>query len=348
MLCRVPHDPKTTRLALTRTIIAFCLVADFLAASLPSSAETTGSATTSADAQSSFFDRFLPRDEIFDLNGVRTWATAYGGRSSLAGSTAQNTQSVTASVFGTVLGADKQIDDLTLLGASLGLSHQTFSSDSGTGRSDDTAVTLYGRRTFFDAAYISLALGYGWHAVSTDRPITSLGTLSYNASYHAHDIGGRIEGGYSLAFDEKSSLAPFLAFVGDAYNAPAYSETGSNGRSNLAVSYFPSAIGITHTELGARYFRYFTLDDGWYISLDTVAAWERELDDTPLILAAFETSPGSDFALHGMRPARDTALAGLGLRLQTDNGFTFGVRSDARLGVGTTIFSGTADITYRW
>jgi uncharacterized protein with beta-barrel porin domain len=332
---------------LRRKIISLFLASASLAAAAPAFAQT-GGGTTPADAQTSFFDHFLPPTGTFDLNGVRAWASAYAGRSSLAGSTAEGTQSVTASILGTTLGLDKQIDDVTMVGGSLGLSRQTFSSDSGSGRSDDTALTLYGRRTIFDAAYISLALGYGWHDVSTVRPVPALDDFSFDANYHAHDIGGRVEGGYSFTFDDRSSLAPFLAFVGDAYDTPAYSEVASNGRPDFAISYYPGTIGITHTELGARYFRTFTLDDNLYLSLDTIAAWERELDDNPLILAAFETSPASDFALRGTRPAQDTGLAGLGLRLQTGGGFTFGARSDARLGVGTTIFSGTADITYQW
>jgi outer membrane autotransporter protein len=303
-------------------------------------------AQAASDTAQTFAERLFAPDTIFNLNGVRVWQTVYAGRSSLAGDAGQGTENVTASILGTTFGADRQIDALTLIGASLGLSHQTFSSDSGNGRSDDVAATLYGRRTIFDQAYISLALGYGWHDVSTHRPVPLLNFLSFDANYHAHDFGGRLEGGYTFTVDTTSSIVPFIAVVGDAYHQPGYSESAPSLLSDFAASYLPSTIGVTHAELGSRYFHAFTAGD-MDISLDTNIAWERELDDNPLVLASFQTAPGSYYVLHGTRPAPDTALLGLGFRM-VDGGFTFGIRSDGRLGNGTTILSGTADITYQW
>jgi outer membrane autotransporter protein len=319
------------------------LIAIGLSIASSASAQTTQGTAAPSDT-SSLLDIFPMPDHLFDLNGLRVWQTVYAGRSGLAGNAAQDTQSVSASILGTTLGADKQIDDLTLIGAS----RQTFSARSGNGRSDDTVLTLYGKRTIFDQAYIAVALGYGWHDLSTSRPITAFGDFSLDASYHAHDLGGRLEAGYGFTLDGGSNLAPFFAFVGDDYHQPGYSETASGSPSIFAASYAPSTIGVTHTELGSRYYYYFALDNGWYLSLDSMLAWERELDDNPLILASFQTSPGSSLVLHGTRPAGNTALIGQGLRLQAGDGFTFGIRSDARLGTGTTIFSGTGDITYRW
>ena len=314
----------------------------------PVLAQATSASTATTDTQSSsdWLPDWLPGRA--DLSGLRVWQTFYAGKSSLAGDAIQGTQAVRASILGTTFGIDKQIDDQTLIGVSLGLSRQTFSSSSGNGRSDDAVLTLYGRRTFFDQAYLALALGYGWHDLLTARPITTFGNLSLDASYHATDWGGRLETGYTFALDGTSSAAPFFALVGDSYHQPGYSETLFNTVSSLGASYAAMTTAVTHTELGLRYYRYFSLDDGWYLSLDTAAAWERELDDDPLILASFQTSPGSSFVLRGTRPAEDTALLGTGLRLQVKDGFTFGIRSDARLGAGTTIFSGTLDATYRW
>jgi uncharacterized protein with beta-barrel porin domain len=308
-------------------------------------AQSTSDSTSSMDAQA-FIDRLFAPHTVFNLNGVRIWETVYTGRSSLAGDARQNTQDVTASILGTTLGADKQVDNLTLIGASLGLSHQTFSSESGNGESNDVAATLYGRRTFFNQAYVSLALGYGWHDISTHRPVTVLSSFSLDANFHAHDLGGRLEGGYAFVPDNQSSIVPFAAFVGDAYHQPGYNENAPSGYTYFAASFLPSTIGIVHTEFGSRYFRYFIMGDST-LSLDTTSAWEHELDDNPLVLASFETQPGTYYLLHGTRPAQDTALLGLGFRLAED-GFTFGLRSDSRLGDGTTILSGTADITYQW
>lgn len=331
------RDGLLTR-AFFASLLAFVIIAGPVRA-----AQATSETTSSMDTQT-FVDRLFAPDTVFNLNGLRVWETVYAGRSNLAGDSRQDTQNVTASVLGTTWGADKQVDSLTLVGASLGLSHQTFSSESGNGGSDDIAVALYGRRTFFDQAYISLAFGYGTHNVSTHRPIFD--DLSFDASYHAHDLGGRLEAGYAFIPDVQSSVAPFFAVVGDAYHQPGYSESSPEVFADYAASFQPSTIGVTHTELGSRYFQYF-MASNMNISMDTTLAWEHELDDNPLVLASFETEPGSYYILHGTRPAPDTALLGLGFRLAR-NGFTFGLRSDSRLGNGTTILSGTADITYQW
>jgi uncharacterized protein with beta-barrel porin domain len=309
-------------------------------------AEVSSSTPDSLDT-GTFLDRIFPEISATDLNGVRVWDTAYAGHSSLAGDPVRNTQSVSASVVGTTFGADKQIDNVNLIGVSADISRQTFSSGSGNGSSNDMALTVYGRRTIFDRVNMAFAFGYGWHDVSTHRPFTVPSSLSLDADYHAHDLGGRLEAGYSLITESTESLVPFVAVVGDAYRQPGYSETASNGQSNLGLAYGPGTIDVSHTELGSRYFRYLAPRESWQLSLDANLAWERELSDNPIVLASFQTFPGSSFALHGTRPARDTRLLGLGISARK-GGFTLSVRSDGRLGERTTILSGTANIIYQW
>jgi len=115
----------------------------------------------------------------------------------------------------------------------------------------------------------------------------------------------------------------------------------------MAASFAAKSIPVTHAELGLRFGQYFALK-GESLSLDAVAAWEHELDDNPYVIASFQAFPDSSFVVPGTRPDHETALLGLGLRLQRDDRFTFGIRGDARVGAGTTILSGTADLTWRW
>jgi outer membrane autotransporter protein len=281
------------------------------------------------------------------LNGLRLWSSTVAGHSSLEGDPAMGTQKVVASVVGLSLGGDVQPDSVTLLGASLGLSHQTFSSAGGNGSSQDLTFALYGRRTLFEHAYVTVAMGYGLHHVETRRSVPLFNTI-LGAAYDAEDIGGRIEGGYSFTFDETRVISPYSAFVGDSYRQPAYSETVISGSPIMSASFGSKSIPVTHAELGLRFGQYFALKDGKSLSLDAVGAWEHELDDNPYVIASFQAFPDSSFAVPGTRPDRETGLLGLGLRLQQDDRLTFGLRGDARLGAGTTIVSGTADLTYRW
>lgn len=281
------------------------------------------------------------------LDGLRFWSSAVAGHSSLDGDTGLGTQKVVASVVGLSWGADIQPDTGTLLGVSLGLSRQTFSSAGGYGSSKDLTFAIYGRRTLLQHAYVTAALGYGRHEVETHRSVPLFGTI-LGANYDASDIGGRIEAGYSFSLAETRIVSPYSAFVGDTYHQPAYGETVISGLPIMAAAFAAKSIPVTHAELGLRFGQYFGLKDGKSLSLDAVAAWEHELDDNPYVIASFQAFPDSSFIVPGTRPDRETALLGLGLRLQNDDRFTFGIRGDARVGAGTTILSGTADLTYRW
>ena len=281
------------------------------------------------------------------LKDVRFWSTVYAGHSTLEGDADLGTQKVVASVLGLSWGADFQPNESTLLGASLGLSRQTFSSTNGNGNSKDVSLALYGRRILFDHAYVTAALGFGLHHVETRREVDVFSTV-LEANYHAHDLGGRVEGGYTLNLGDNWLVAPFGALVADSYRQPSYDEAATSGLQFLAASFAAKSFDVTHFELGSRVGHSFALDNGKSLAVDAIAAWEHELDDNPYVIASFQAFPGSSFVVPGTRPARESALLGGGLRFQDSDRLTFGLRSDARVGAGTTIFSGTADITYRW
>jgi outer membrane autotransporter protein len=283
--------------------------------------------------------------QLVSLDGWRTWDTVFAVRSSLSGDAKAGTQDVTASQTGMALGADRNIASFGLAGGSVSYGQQTFSSGSGHGRSHDLTLTLYGRYSALERVYLTGALSYGWHNIDTSRSIPAFPAISLAAAYQAQDVGGRLEGGYLFTQNEKVIFSPYLAFAGDAFHQPAYGETGLQF---LAASFAAKTIDVTHVELGSRYVRFFSLDDGGSISLDALAGWEYELDDNPYVLAAFQTAPDAQFPVYGARPAKNTALLGAGLRLQTVMGISLGARGDARLGAGTTIASATADLTYQW
>lgn len=280
-------------------------------------------------------------------DGMRFWTSVFAGRSSLSGDAAKGTQDVRASMISNLFGADSQIDDYNLVGASLGLSHQTFSATGGHGHSNDVALTLYGRHFLTQNIYIAESLGYGWHDVDTSRTVRVLLDETLTAAYRATDIGGRLEAGYSFPILADIQLAPFTAVVGDAYSQPAYRESSSLGSSIFGVNYAAATFGVTHLEWGARAGRKFTIGDG-VLSTDALAAYEYELDGSPLILASFQSFPGTYLALRGTSPAKNSALLGAGLRYQEPGGPSFGLRADTRLGPGTTIMTGTLDIAWHW
>jgi uncharacterized protein with beta-barrel porin domain len=277
----------------------------------------------------------------------RSWSSLYAGRSFIGADAATGTPGVSASVAGLTLGTDTLLGDNTLVGASFSASRQTFSSGTATGVSDDRAIALYGRQRFFGAAYLSGALGYGWHDIDTSRTLRLGSTTILQAMFQAQDAGGRLEAGYGFALGGRRGLSPYVALVGDAYRTPSYQENAATGSPRFAASFSGSTIGMLHGELGAHY------EDGWTLpggdlSLELLGGWEHELADNPFVLAAFLADPSNSFLARGTRPPIDTGLAGLGLRFTPKPGFSVGLRGDTRLGARTTIFSGTLDATFNW
>lgn len=278
----------------------------------------------------------------------RSWSSVYAGRSFIGADAATGTADVSASLVGMTLGTDTLLDDNNLVGASLTVSRQTFSSGTAGGVSNDRAFALYGRHRLFGAAYLSEALGYGWHDIETSRSIRFGGANLLQASFRTQDLGGRLEAGDSFSLGGTRQLTPYAALVGDAYRTPGYAEHATIGASRLAARFAGSTIGLLHGELGARYEEGWALPSGAGLSFEALSAWEHELADNPFVLAAFVTDPANSFLARGARPAIDTGLAGLGLRFTADKGFSIGLRGDTRLGARTTIFSGTLDATFNW
>jgi len=116
-----------------------------------------------------------------------------------------------------------------------------LSEGLGSGHSDMFQAAIYST-TRVDAAYVSAALAYAWHRVSTDRNVTVAGTDDLTADFSANNVGGRIEGGYRFAipgvFDSRGfGVTPYAALQVQAFHTPSYSEVAASGSSTFALAY---------------------------------------------------------------------------------------------------------------
>ena len=275
------------------------------------------------------------------------WASALGGHSNISGDTASGAEHVSAGVAGFAAGLETRVGDSAILGASVAAGHE--SSSAGTGgkaRSNDIAVALYGREAF-GPAYLAGAIAYGWHDVTTERIVTVSGTDDLQGKFTGEDLSGRIEAGWRFVMPDRAVMAPFVAFGGDRFAAPAYGETAVSGTSDFALSYASNTITNEHVEAGLHVARDFGRGDD-ILSLGADAAWAHQLSGPPVIEAAFAALPGSSFLVRGLQPAKDTALVGVGLQLQGGGGLSYGVRGDGQFGDGITAYSGTLNLVYRF
>jgi autotransporter-associated beta strand protein len=288
-----------------------------------------------------------PEPAQLAANTVRIWGSAFGRHTGIAADPVSGAQGLKAEDAGLAAGVEMQVADNLLLGASVAGGHASFSAANGVGNSDDVMLGVYGRTEVLDRGYVAGAFSYGWHNVDTLRIITISGTDILAGSYTANDIGGRIEGGYRFALDDRYGLTPYAAFSLDDFQAPAYRETAASGSAAFALSYAAHDTDFAHSELGLRLGRGFALDAG-RLSADVSAAWSHELQDDPFALVSFQALPGSSLVVHGIRPATDTALLAMGVTLDAGDDIAYGARFESQVGPGTTSIAGTANIAYRW
>jgi uncharacterized protein with beta-barrel porin domain len=159
------------------------------------------------------------------------WAAGYGGQTNTAGESLAGSHDRSARAIGYATGLDYRVTPYTVVGFALagGGTNYGLSDGLGGGHSDMFQAAVYGS-TRFNAAYVSAALAYAWHQVSTDRYVNVAGTDHLTADFSANNVGGRIEGGYRFpvpgAFGWPGfGLTPYGALQVQAFRTPSYSET---------------------------------------------------------------------------------------------------------------------------
>ena len=131
----------------------------------------------------------------------------------------------TARTYGFATGADYRVSPATTVGFALagGELNWSLSQGLGSGKSDVFQAGVYGSHRI-GAAYVSAALAYAWYDMSTDRTVTAVGSDVLRASFDAHNIGGRLEGGYRFAMSSWGGVTPYGAVQVQRFRTPNYSE----------------------------------------------------------------------------------------------------------------------------
>lgn len=282
------------------------------------------------------------------------WAAGYGGQTNLNGSATAGSHDLSARAYGFATGLDYRILPSTVVGFALGGGGTNFSvaNGFGGGRSDMFQAAVYSL-TRINAAYVSAAIAYGWHDVTTDRTPTLVGFDRLTAHFNANNVGGRVEGGYRFAVPgildmPGFGLTPYAAFQMQAFYTPSYSETAATGSSLFALNYQAHTTNVFRTELGAWIDRPFRVYDDAILSLRGRAAWAHDewsnLNYTPSFLAL----PGSGWTETGAPPPRDLLLASAVAEVSFSNGISLAGKFDAELSEHSQTYVGTARLRYTW
>jgi outer membrane autotransporter protein len=295
-----------------------------------------------------------PAEAVPDPRRWSIWAAGYGGQNRIAGDSFVGTHDRSARAFGFATGLDYRVTPYTVVGFALagGGTNYGLSQGLGGGRSDMFQSAVYSL-TRIDAAYVSAAVAYAWHHVSTDRVLTVAGIDHLAADFSAQNVGGRIEGGYRFAIPGAFNLpgfgfTPYAAAQVQTFRTPSYSEIAPSGASTFALAYNARTTTATRTELGAWFDRTVAIDNDTKLSLRTRAAWAHDHWSNPSITAAFLSLPGSSFTVFGAAPAHDSLLSSGVAEISFRNGISLAGRFDSEFARHSQIYAGTARLRYTW
>jgi T5SS/PEP-CTERM-associated repeat protein len=291
-----------------------------------------------------------PKDKRPESFAARwsVWAQAYGGVNKNNGNAPDGSHDSTARTYGFATGFDYRVAADTMVGFALAGAGESWGlSDAlGGGHADALQLGLYGSRRF-GAAYISGALSYAVHDVSTNRTVTVAGSDQLGADFTAHSVGGRLEAGYRLS-TPYGGVAPYAAVQVQGFFTPAYAEHAIAGAGTFALSFSSRASAATRTELGAWYDRTVALAHGDVLALRLRAAWANDHSSNQGISAAFQTLPGAAFTVNGAAPANNLALLTFGAEYRLTNNVSFGARLDGEFSGSSQTYAGTATVRYVW
>jgi uncharacterized protein with beta-barrel porin domain len=110
------------------------------------------------------------------VNRWGVWGAAYGGSETVGGNAVVGSQDLRATAYGLVAGTDYKLSPDAMVGFALAGGQTGFSlaNGLGSGSADVFQAGVFARQNI-GAAYLSGALGYGWHDVTTNRTVMLAG-----------------------------------------------------------------------------------------------------------------------------------------------------------------------------
>ena len=277
-----------------------------------------------------------------------TWAAAYGAQAKRNADTVVGSHALDARNGGGAAGVDYRLSADTIIGAAISGGFTNWGVDTlGSGRGETFQAGLYSS-TKLGNGYVSAAVAYGWHDLSTNRTVMLPGAFDrLDANFKAQSYGGRVEAGYRIAL-MNFGITPYVAGQAQSFHTPAYTETGVAGAGGFALAYAAQTSSQIRSELGSRFDNRFMLDGGSELILRGRAAWLHDYSDRITTEAAFQVLPGTELTVTGAAPVRDAALVSLGSELRFARGFSLASKVDAELFGHGNAYSGTATLRYGW
>ena len=280
-------------------------------------------------------------------NRWSVWGASYGGSAKTDGNAALGSQDTTARVWGIAGGADYKVTPDTLIGFALAGGGTGFSlaNGLGSGSADLFQAGIFGRHNI-GPAYLSAALAYGWHDVTTNRTVTLAGFDQLQARFRAETFSARFEGGYRFA-TPVVGITPYAAAQVISFSLPAYAEQAIVGTPLFALNYGAQTTTATRTELGLRTDKSYALQDAM-LTLRGRAAWAHDYNTDRSVGAVFQSLPGASFVVNGAHGNPDAALVSGGAEVKWLNGFSVAATFEGEFSSNVTSYAGKGVAKYSW
>ena len=280
-------------------------------------------------------------------NRWSVWGASYGGSGKTDGNAALGSQNTTASVWAVAAGADYKVTPDTLIGFAVagGATGFSLANGLGSGSADLFQAGIFGRHNI-GPAYLSAALAYGWHDVTTNRTVTLAGFDQLQARFRAETFSARFEGGYRFA-TSLVGITPYAAAQVISFNLPAYAEQAIVGTPLYALNYGAQTTTATRTELGLRTDKSYALQDAM-LTLRGRAAWAHDYNADRSVGAVFQSLPGASFVVNGARGNPDAALVSGGAEVKWLNGFSVAATFEGEFSSNVASYAGKGVAKYSW
>ena len=268
------------------------------------------------------------------------WGGGYGGYSRTAGNDSNAERTIRD--FGFAAGVDFQLMPDSTIGFAGGIGGTNFALSDGlsSGHSQDFQAAVFGT-TAVDSLYVSGALAYGYHAMTTNRTVTIAGVDQFGAEFGSHSLAGEVEVGYNIGL-----LTPYAAVRAQSYMAPAYAETTQSGASTFALNYDAQNASTVRLEIGTHLGWSTDLGDDKQLSLHSTIAWAHDYQSGTAQTASFQALPGSSFTLGGAEASADSLLLSVGADLAFDNGFSLAATLDSAFSSNSQNYAGKIKLGY--
>ncbi|MHB8885604.1 MAG: autotransporter domain-containing protein, partial [Methylovirgula sp.] len=304
------------------------------------------------------FSAFMPEGRRSSVSQLSFWGGSYGGSGTIDGNATTGAATVTSQVYGFAAGVDDHVAPDMILGFALGGGGTNWGLDQGMGGGHSSMVqtSLYGSKQF-GPAYVSGALAYSWHDVTTTRSVSLAGFDTLNANFGANVVSSRLEAGYRLPsgvlpFGAMASgrfgVTPYAALEAQAMVLPAFSEWAGPGSSaQFALNYNSRTYTTTRTELGA----WLTYDlplANQALKLYSRFAYAHDFNNEGIATAFFQELPGANFLINTAKPAANDALVTAGIEYRLIDGWSVLGKFDGEFSSTTEIYAGTGVIQKVW